>query len=87
MEPRRSLVPPITGLVQVPVGAEGSAPFHPAAFLPTDNHVGVHHQGIVANLLGQPLGACSCLFGRTGLSEMRPRVFSRGASSSGMLSG
>ena len=46
-------VPPITGLEQIRVGAEGSATFYTAAVLPTlDSHVGA------ASLLVQPLGAC-----------------------------
>ena len=70
MEPRRSHVPPITGLVQVPVGAEGSAPFHPAAVLPTlDSHVGVHHS---AGIRCESAGAAT---GRLQLRE-RPAVCS-----------
>ena len=35
LQSRSSHCPPITGLLQVPVGAEGSAPFHSAAVFPT----------------------------------------------------
>ena len=60
-----SQVPPITGLVEMLVGAEGSAPFHPVAVPPTlDSHVGVHLQrAYAASLLGQPLGATNCVNG------------------------
>ena len=41
---REAVFPPITGSIQVTVGAERSASFHTAAVLPTlDSHAGVHH--------------------------------------------
>ena len=57
MESRSSYIPPIIGLVHVPVGAESSPSFHTAPVLPTlDSHVGVHHS---VGLRSEPDGVAS----------------------------